>query len=64
MIFQSNSYFNEQRYIGKNIWVGYLFILFLFSFLIILLEFLLFISVCSFVRVFIAVIYWFFEKSK
>ena len=23
--FLSNSYFNERRYIGRNLWVGYLF---------------------------------------
>ena len=62
MVFQSNSYFSEQHYIGRNLWVGHLFIL--FSFLIILLEFVLFIYVCSFVRVFIAVFYWFFENFK
>ena len=62
MIFQSNSYFNERHCIGRNLCVGYLFILLFF--LIILLEFVLFIYVCSFVRVFIAVFYWFFEKFK
>ena len=62
MIFQSNSYFNERHYTGRNLWVGYLFILLFF--LIILLKFVLFIYVCSFVRVFIVVFYGFFEKFK
>ena len=52
--FLSNSYFNERRYIG------YLFC----YFWIILLECVLFIYVCNFVRVYIAVFYWFFEKFK
>ena len=43
MIFQSNSYFNERHCIGRNLCVGYFFILLLF--LIILLEFVLFIYV-------------------
>ena len=58
--FLSNSYFNERRYIGRNLWVGYLFC----YFWIILLECVLFIYVCNFVRVYIAVFYWFFEKFK
>ena len=28
--FQSNSYFNERHYIGRNLWVDYLFILLFF----------------------------------
>ena len=63
MIFQSNSYFSERHYIGRNLWVGRLFIYFVI-FLIILFEFVLFIYVCSFVHVFIVVFYWFFEKFK
>ena len=43
--------------------LGRLFIYFVI-FLIILLEFVLFIYVCSFVHVFIAVFYWLFEKFK
>ena len=43
--------------------LGGLFIYFVIV-LIILLESVLFIYVCSFVRVFIAVFYWFFEKFK
>ena len=62
MIFQSNSYFNERHYIGRNLWVGCLFILLFF--LIILLEFVLFIYVCSFVRVFIGIFYCFFWKIQ
>ena len=43
-------------------WVIYLF--YFVIFLIILLEFVLLIYVCSFVRVFIVAFYWFFEKFK
>ena len=43
--------------------MGGLFIYFVI-FLIILLEFVLLVNVCSFVRVFIAVFSWFFEKFK
>ena len=43
--------------------LGGLFIYFV-SFLIILLEFALFVYVCSFVRVFVAVFYWFLKNSN
>ena len=62
MIFQSNSDFNEQHYIGRVI-LGGLFIYFVI-FLIILLEFVLFIYVFSFIRVFIAVFYCFLKNSN
>ena len=58
MIFQSNSSMSKIIYGEIFGWVIY------FIFLIILLEFVLFIYVCSFAHVFIAVFYWFYEKFK
>ena len=63
LLFQSSFYFNERHRLYREKSLGGLFIYFV-SFLIILLEFVLFIYVCSFVRVFIAVFYWCFEKFK
>ena len=36
--FLSNSYFNERRYIGRNLWVGYLFLNYIIGMCIVYLR--------------------------